>query len=136
VINRLIQKFESVRPFSDHEAWVLFRLAAISEACGWTLLITGIGLKQYILHGNNLPVLIAGQFHGTIFILYVIAAIGLYPSLGWSRRKAFCAVLASVPPYGSLVFERWAASRRNRHDILIYHRCLAYATLIDHAFSS
>jgi integral membrane protein len=129
MIRRVLKKFEKLQPFSDHEAWTLFRLAAIGEAGGWTLLITGIGLKQYALHGNNLPVLIAGQIHGTIFIIYIVAALGLYPSLGWSRGKAFVAGLASVPPYGSIIFEQWAAHRRNRNDMLVYRRCIAYAAL-------
>lgn len=125
----LLQKFENSHPFTEGEAWTLFRIVAIGEACGWTLLIAGIGLKQYVLHGNNAPVLIAGQIHGTIFLIYIVAAVVLYPSLGWSRSKGFIAGLASVPPYGSIVFEQWAAHRRDRSEIIIYHRCLAYAAL-------
>lgn len=129
MIPSLLKKFEAAKPFTETEAWTLFRLAAIGEACGWTLLITGIGLKQYVLHGNNVPVLIAGQMHGTLFFIYIAAAVVLYPSLGWSRKRAFTAGLASVPPYGSIIFEQWAAYRRDRAEIITYQRCLAYATV-------
>lgn len=106
--------FEAARPFRPDEAWLLFRLAAFGEAVGWTLLIIGIILKRYFLNGNDLPVLIAGQFHGTLFIIYMTAAVGLYPSLRWTRKRAVGALIASVPPYGSLLFERWAAYKLKR----------------------
>jgi len=113
----LLQSYEKNRPFTDEEAWTLFRLAAWGEALGWTLLIAGIALKQYALHGNNLPVLIAGQIHGTLFILYMVAAGLLYPSLGWRRFVALIAIAASVPPYGSLVFEQIMAIMRKRSSL-------------------
>lgn len=125
----LLRKFEGLRPFTEREAWLLFRIAAIAEAGGWTLLISGIMLKQYVLHGNNIPVLIAGQIHGMIFLIYIVAAVVLYPSLGWSRQKAFVAGLASVPPYGSLLFEQWAAQRRRHSALKIYHTFMTYMTL-------
>ena len=128
----LLKKFETNTTFTEEEAWLLFRLAAIGEGCGWTLLIAGIGLKQFVLHGNNIPVLIAGQLHGTLFIIYMIAALGLYPNLGWLRAKAFIAAIASAPPYGSIIFEQWAAHRRHRAKLIIYNRCLAYAALCNY----
>jgi integral membrane protein len=100
--------------FSEREAWNIFRLAAISEAIGWTLLITGILLKQYAFHGNNAPVDIAGQIHGTIFLAYLGAVIAVFGSLRWSKRKLLIAALASIPPYGTLVFEQWAAHKRRQ----------------------
>lgn len=127
---RLLQRFETNRPFTEHEAWLLFRLAAYSEAVGWTLLIAGIALKRYVLHGNNLPVLITGQFHGTLFIIYLVAAIGLYPSLGWSRLKSFVAILASAPPYGSLLFEQWAAHKRRHEQVHMFRSLVVYRTIV------
>lgn len=118
--------FEVARPFKPGEAWLLFRLAAFGEAAGWTLLIAGIILKRYFLNGNNLPVLIAGQFHGTLFIIYMTAAVGLYPSLHWTRKRAVVALIASVPPYGSLLFERWAAYKLKRSAFTDQIRFLKY----------
>jgi len=109
----LLQRYEKVKLFSDREAWLLFRLAAWAEAAGWTLLIAGLLLKHFVFKGNDAPVLIAGQIHGTFFLIYLAACTVLYPSLGWSRWKATLAVAASVPPYGSLAFEQWCAYRRS-----------------------
>ncbi len=126
MIASIINRFENNKIFTESEAWALFRLAAIAEACGWTLLIFGIGFEQYIMPGNRISVLLAGRIHGLLFSLYILSAIGLYPALGWSRKKAFVAGLASVPPYGTLVFEQWANYARQtsyfknyRHTVLL-----------------
>lgn len=123
---RLLEKFERIQPFTDAEAWLLFRLAAFAEAFGWTLLITGILSKRYVVHGNNIPVLIAGQIHGTLFLIYLVAAVILYSSLHWTRWRALIAVLASVPPYGSLIFELWSSRGRKRAELKVYSSVLAY----------
>ena len=125
----LVRKFEGNRVFSENEGWMLFRLAAFGEAAGWTLLICGIACERYILPGNQIPVFIAGRIHGMLFLLYALAAIGLYPALRWSRRRAFVALLASVPPYGSLLFEQWAHHARRGAQFRTYSYCIALATL-------
>jgi len=125
----MLKKFESSRLFTDREAWFLFRLAAFGEAVGWTLLLIGLGLKQFVVHGSDVPVKITGQFHGTLFLLYLVASIILYPSLGWRRRWAVLAVAVSVPPYGSLVFEQVAAYLRHRKQLKIMYQQHAYFAL-------
>jgi integral membrane protein len=99
--------------FTDREAWDYFRIAAFGEAIGWTSLITGIGISRYIEHGNNTAVDIAGQFHGTIFLIYIVAALLLSSSLGWNKKLTIIALAASVPPYGTLVFEKIMAHIRS-----------------------
>jgi integral membrane protein len=123
----LFRKFETNRLFSTDEGWMLFRVAAIGEACGWTLLIIGLAIERYILPGNKIPVLIAGRIHGMLFLLYALAAIGLYPALHWSRWRAVLALAASVPPYGSLVFERWASFLRSSSEFRAFRCCLLLA---------
>ena len=118
------------RPFTEPEAWLLFRLAAFGEALGWTILITGILLKRFTFHGNNLPVLIAGQIHGTLFIIYMVVAIITFPSLGWSRLKALVAIAASVPPYGSLVLEKVEAWKRRKLQSIVTRNLYFYLALI------
>jgi len=110
---------------------MLFRLAAIGEACGWTMLTSGILIGRYILPGNTIPVMIAGQFHGILFLAYAVASVGLYPTLRWSRRQAFVALLASIPPYGSLLFEMWAWHRFHRSEFRRYAYCVALSSLRD-----
>jgi len=125
----MFRKFETNRVFTEPEAWALFRLAAIGEACGWTLLLTGLACGRYVLPGNDIPVQLAGHIHGILFLLYAVASVGLYPSLRWSRRRAFVALLASVPPYGSLVFERWARFMRSHSEFKAYRCCIALAAV-------
>lgn len=127
----LLEKFESNKIFSENESWMLFKIAAIAEACGWTLLILGIAIERYVLPGNQTSVLLAGRVHGMLFFAYAIASVGLYPTLNWSRKKSFIALLASIPPYGSLLFEQWAQYKRNIENLGTYSRCIIFNTIFE-----
>jgi len=129
MVHRLLRRFEAARPFTEDEAWLLFRLVAYAEALGWTLLIAGIAVERYLTPGNNTAVLIAGQMHGMIFFAYLVAAVGLYPSLGWPRWQGALALLCSVPPYGTLGYELWAARRRHNAGFKSYRHYLLYTRL-------
>jgi integral membrane protein len=129
IIRQLLNRFESNQVFNLDESWMLFRLAAIIEACGWTLLISGIAVQRFVLAVNNIPVLIAGRIHGIMFLTYALASIGLYPTLRWSRKQAFIALLASVPPYGSIIFEEIARHFYYRKQINTLFSCLVLAAL-------
>lgn len=128
-VDKLLRRFETTRPFTESEAWLLFRIAAIAEACGWTLLITGIMISRYLTPHNSTALILAGKTHGMLFTLYLIAALGLYPSLGWPRWRAVFALAFSVPPYGTLVFERWASSKRHNAGFKSYRHYLLYNAL-------
>ncbi|MEJ0072868.1 MAG: DUF3817 domain-containing protein [Candidatus Saccharibacteria bacterium] len=128
-MHAVLRKYESLRPFTEAEGWMLFRLAAFAEAIGWTLLIAGILISRYITPGNNDAVFIAGNIHGTIYLCYFVAPLVLYPSLGWSRWKGLGAILAGIPPYGSLLFEQWAAHKRRAHGFKTYRHYLVYTAL-------
>jgi integral membrane protein len=117
------KQVESAQFFTDREAWNLFRLAAFGEAFGWTLLISSLVFKHYVTPGNNIPIDIAGQIHGTIFLVYIAAVVVLHPSLRWSPQRTLIAGLVSVPPYGTLMFEQWIAHKR-RNDALASYRQL------------
>jgi len=130
VILRLLQKFEAARPFTEADAWLVFRIAAYGEAVGWTLLLVGMGISRYITPGNDTAVIITGQLHGMLFFGYLAAALVLYPSLGWSRLRALFALAFSVPPYGTLLFEQWAARRRRSGGFKTYRQFLLYNLLV------
>jgi integral membrane protein len=117
ILDDLIKSYENFTPFTESEAWGLFRIAAIAEAIGWSMLIVGILLGQYVFVGSRVPVAIAGRIHGTLFLLYIAASILLYPSQGWSKRRTIISGFASIPPFGSLMFEQWAAYMRNRQNL-------------------
>ena len=119
-----LNKFESNQVFTEDEAWMLFKIAAFSEAIGWTILIIGIVISTYIDPSTKIPLLLAGRTHGMLFFAYALAAISLYPNLKWSRTKSFIALLASVPPYGSLMFEIWANSVRSNQRLQTYSKLI------------
>jgi integral membrane protein len=111
-----LNRIETVRPFTEGEAWGLFRIAALGEAVGWTMLISGILINRYHLPGYSFAIPIAGQVHGTLFIIYFAALLATYSSLRWPRKKFLMAAAAGVIPYGTLVFEQWAArTRKYKH---------------------
>jgi integral membrane protein len=120
------RRFEATRPFTEAEAWLLFRIAAVAEACGWTLLIGGVLADRYVPRGGGSALLLAGRTHGMLFFLYCMASLGLYPSLGWSRWRGLFALAFSVPPYGSLLFEQWAAAKRHNAGFRTYRQYLIY----------
>jgi len=130
VITAILEKLEGAQPFTDQEAWNIFKIAAISEAVGWTILIFGILFKHFVTPFNNIPVLIAGKIHGTIFLIYLVAVIITYSSLHWSRKRTIVAALASVPPYGSLAFEQWAAYKRRGEALKTYREISVRAIII------
>jgi integral membrane protein len=136
-MKKLFAAYRSFRPFTEQEAWTLFKLAAITEACGWTLLITGILVSRYLTPGSNIAVLLAGRTHGVLFLIYILAVLLLSPSLRWSWPRTIVASAASVPPYGSLLFELWAAETRRHtryqrlNGLLAYHALLSYFQAAD-----
>lgn len=113
----MIRKYQNFRPFSEAEAWGLFRLAAIGEAVGWTILITGIILSRFI--HNSLPVLIAGQFHGVLFLIYFAVTAAVSPSIPWRPREILLAIACGVPPYGSLAFELWQSHKKSANKLKV-----------------
>ena len=111
-----LKAYSRFTPFTESQAWTLFKIAAIAEAIGWTLLIGAILLRDHVLAGNGIPVTIAGRIHGMMFAAYIVAVLALGPSLGWSWFRTLIAGAFSMPPYGSLVYELWSAGQRKvRH---------------------
>jgi integral membrane protein len=108
----VLSKLESIKPFTEREAWGLFRISALAEAVGWTTLITAVLINHYKLPGYKIVIPIAGQIHGTFFIIYFGVLAATYTSLGWSRKKFLVAIIAGIPPYGTLIFEQWTSFTR------------------------
>jgi integral membrane protein len=111
----LLQRLEVLKPFTEREAWNLYRTAALAEAFGWTILIIGILWRRTDLPGHKIAVPIAGNIHGSIFLIYFAILLATYSSLGWSRLKFVIAAIAGIPPYGTLIFEQITAYYRRQH---------------------
>jgi len=121
--------YKNFRPFHEPEAWLLFKFAAWAEAVGWTLLIIGIWLRDYVVHANW-PVAVAGQIHGTFFLAYIGAALVTAPSLGWSLPRTILAGACSVPPFGSLVYELVSARLRRQKHIKHWYYAVTFSAIL------
>jgi integral membrane protein len=88
----------------------LFRAAALLEALSWAGLLIGMFFKHVVVR-NEIGVKIAGPIHGAFFILYLLSVLLVREQLRWNARTTLVAVLASVPPFATAVFERWAVRR-------------------------
>jgi integral membrane protein len=84
-----------------------FRAVAIAEAVSWVLLLAGMFVK-WVLRTSELGVQLAGPVHGAVFIGYVLATLLAWQVLRWSPRTALLALVASVPPFATVWFERRA----------------------------
>ncbi|MEV6325116.1 DUF3817 domain-containing protein [Nocardia sp. NPDC051787] len=84
-----------------------FRFIAVLEAISWVLLIIGMVFKR-IPEPVLWPVKVFGMTHGIIFILFVITAIVAARELGWGVRTTVLALVSSIPPFCTVLFEVWA----------------------------
>lgn len=92
----------------------LFRVAAVAEAVTWTLLIIGMVLK-YVTQTTDLGVSVFGLLHGVVFLSYVLVSLALWVDNGWPTKVGLLALASSVPPYGTLWFERFAEQNHHLH---------------------
>lgn len=84
-----------------------FRAVAIAEAISWAGLLVGMMFK-YLVVGNDIGVTVFGPIHGGLFLFYLAVTVLVRRPLRWNVRTTALALLASVPPLATLVFERWA----------------------------
>ncbi|GAB3276634.1 DUF3817 domain-containing protein [Parasphingorhabdus pacifica] len=86
-----------------------FRLVAVAEALSWIGLLIAMVFK----YGFDMPlaVTIFGSIHGGVFVVYVLACLALFWPLRWSLSVLALALISSVPPLGSVVFDVWANRR-------------------------
>jgi len=84
-----------------------FRTVAVAEAVSWALLLAGMFVK-WVLRTSELGVQLAGPVHGAVFVAYVAVALVAWRVLRWPPGTALLALAASVPPFTTVWFERWA----------------------------
>ncbi len=85
-----------------------FRVVAFAEALSWLALLVGMFFK-YGPTGNPIGVEIFGPIHGGIFVLYLLAVLICIRPLRWGFWTTVLALIASVPPFFTLLFEIWAS---------------------------
>lgn len=91
-----------------------FRAIALAEAVSWLGLLIGMYVK-YLGSGNEIGVKIFGPVHGVLFIGYVLITLWVAKPLRWKGGTIVVALLASIPPLCSVLFER-LASRKGKLD--------------------
>jgi integral membrane protein len=84
-----------------------FRFLALAEAVSWAGLLIGMFFK-YVVVQNEIGMQAFGPIHGVIFIGYVLITLAVRTPQQWNNRTTFLALLASIPPFGTVIFERWA----------------------------
>jgi integral membrane protein len=88
----------------------LFRRVAIAEAVTWALLLTGMFLK-YVTETTDLGVRVFGMVHGVVFIAYCLTTVLVAVDQRWSRGRLLLGLAASVPPFMTVPFDRYAERR-------------------------
>ncbi|SFK40526.1 DUF3817 domain-containing protein [Geodermatophilus ruber] len=84
-----------------------FRVVAVAEALSWLGLLIGMYVK-WIAQSSEVGVQVFGPIHGGIFLLYCLVALVAARVLRWSPGTLLLALAASVPPFATVWFERWA----------------------------
>ncbi len=85
----------------------LYRGVAVAEAITWALLLTGMFLK-YVTQTTELGVQVFGMVHGVVFIAYCLATVLLWVDQKWPLGRLVLGLLAAVPPFATVPFERHA----------------------------
>lgn len=88
----------------------LFVVTAIAEAFSWAGLLVGMAVK-YGPPGNELGVQIFGPIHGALFAAYGLLTLAVAWVHRWRVPVTVLALVCAVPPFATLVFERWARRR-------------------------
>src|SRR5688500_9730612 len=84
-----------------------FRIFALAEAISWAGLLLGMFFK-YVVVQNEIGVKIFGPIHGLIFVGFVLVTLMAKEPLKWDARTLVLGLLSSIPPFGTVLFERWA----------------------------
>lgn len=113
--DKVASVYEKMHWFSDKDAWMLFRIAAIVESIGWTLLLAAIVQKYLGLPWTDFTIPIGGSIHGTFFLIYFTFAIVTPRSMEWGWKKIVTALAVGNIPYGSLAFEQYVARQRQKN---------------------
>ena len=83
-----------------------FRFVAVAEAITWAALLVAMFFKWVL--GHEEAVAIPGMVHGIVFVIFVAVSLLTWHQLKWSVGVTALALISSIPPFGTLVFEIWA----------------------------
>jgi integral membrane protein len=91
----------------------LFRRVAIAEAVTWALLLAAMVVKyaSQAPHLGELAVRVFGMAHGVVFLAYCLVTVVVAVDRRWSRGRLLLGLAASVPPFATVAFDRYAERR-------------------------
>ncbi|MFI5835695.1 DUF3817 domain-containing protein [Micromonospora sp. NPDC051300] len=93
------------------DGWVrAFVVAAIAEACSWAALLAGMAVK-YGPPRDEIGVQVFGPIHGGLFVAYGLLVLVVARRRRWSLVQTGLALASAVPPFATVLFERWARRR-------------------------
>ena len=118
-VSRVVWVYNYMHWFTDKEAWWIFRLGAVLEATGWSLLIGAIIYRRLGLPEYESVINVAGRTHGIFFVAYFASVLATARSMGWGVWRVLLALGLGVPPFTSLVFEKVMAWHRKHHPVYI-----------------
>ncbi|MBT0773120.1 DUF3817 domain-containing protein [Kineosporia sp. J2-2] len=84
-----------------------FRVVAFAEAVSWLGLLIGMYLKR-VAETTEAGVQIFGPIHGAVFVAYVLLSVLTAREQRWSVGTLLLALVSSIPPFFTVVFEVWA----------------------------
>jgi integral membrane protein len=85
-----------------------FRLVALLEAVSWAGLLIGMYFKYLAPTRTEVGVQVFGMAHGLVFIAFVVIGLLAGIALKWAAGTWLLALLASIIPFGSVIFLIWA----------------------------
>jgi len=88
------------------------RYVALAEATSFLALLVASFLKRQ--GDGELGVQILGPIHGALFIAYVVMALNLRASQGWSWTTIFWILVGAVLPFGGYVVDWWLVQQQRR----------------------
>jgi integral membrane protein len=88
-----------------------FRVIATFEAISWTALLIAMFLKWIVEAPHEGGVPVVGMVHGIGFVVYLLSTVWAARALRWSFGTLVVGLVAGVPPFGTVVFERWVQRR-------------------------
>ncbi|WP_100415510.1 DUF3817 domain-containing protein [Mumia flava] len=97
-------------PASHARTRTVFRVVAFAEALSWAGLLIGMYFK-WIAETTEVGVKIFGPIHGGIFIAFVLSCFVAWRVFRWSLTTLALALLSSIPPFFTVVFEVLADRR-------------------------
>ncbi len=90
-----------------------FRIVALLEGASFLVLLFIAMPLKYLAH-LPMAVRIVGGLHGLLFVAFMLALLRVALEDQWPWRKSLKAFVASLLPFGTIVFDRGLREQRDQ----------------------